>query len=53
MFNWITKPYIQWNILDTILCYIELGILFIVIVVIIVEIQDLIEKRRKYKKEIK
>lgn len=53
MFNWITKPHILWNVLDTILCYVELGILLIIIVVLIVEIQDFIEKRKKSKKEIK
>ena len=46
MFDWITKPYIQWNILDTILCYIEIGILLIIIVVVTVEIQDFIEKKK-------
>ena len=54
MFDWITKPYIQWNVLDTILCYVEVGILLLILVVVIVEIQDLIEKRKsKFKKEIK
>lgn len=46
MFNWIIKPYIQWSIIDTMLCYVELAIFWVIIGLVIVEIQDLIEKIR-------
>ena len=49
MFNWITKPYIQWNILDIILFYVEVGIAFVLMVIIveyIIEFKDKIKKKK-------
>lgn len=47
LFGWITKPYIQWNFLDNIFCYLEIGLVFILIVIIYVEISELKDKKRK------
>lgn len=47
MFNWVTKPYIQWNILDTILCYVEVGIALILVVALVVIILELKNKLKK------
>lgn len=48
LFGWITKPYIQWNFLDNIFCYLEIGLAFILIVIIYVEISELKDKKRKW-----
>lgn len=47
MFDWITKPYIQWNFIDSIICIAEVLILFIMVLIIVGAIQDIINKRRK------
>lgn len=43
-FGWITKPYIQWNFIDGLLCSIE----FIILFIIGFSIYDFIQKK-KYK----
>lgn len=47
LFGWVTKPYIQWNFLDNIVCYIEIGLVFILIITIYVEISELKDKFKK------
>ena len=50
MFDWITKPYIQWTMLDTIIFYIEFGIVMIIIIsliCLIIYIKNKFNKRKK------
>ena len=49
MFDWITKPYIQWNFIDRIISLAEVIILFVVITIIAYTIVDIIEKLREKK----
>lgn len=51
MFDWITKPYIKWNVIDSIICSAEVIILFVLITIIICVIAEIIEKREERKKE--
>lgn len=46
MFDWLTKPYIEWNIIDTILCHLEIGILLILAIIIIDKLLEIKDKRR-------
>ena len=55
MFNWITKPFIEWNMIDKTICYLEIGcvcILIVLLAMFIIYIKDKL-KRKKHKKEIK
>ena len=47
LFGWITKPYIQWNFLDNIFCYLEIFLISILIIIIYTEISELKDKKRK------
>ena len=44
LYEWITKPYIQWNIIDSIICLLETTLLFALVIFIFNIIQD---KRNK------
>ena len=45
LFGWITKPQIEWNVIDNIMCYTELALLFIIAVCLYEYIHD---KKNKY-----
>ena len=50
MFDWLTKPYIKWNVIDTILCYVEVAILLILILIIsakLLEFKDRLKQKNK------
>jgi len=40
LYGWITKPYIQWNIIDSIICLFEITLLFVLGIVIFNTIQN-------------
>ena len=46
MTDWLTKPYIEWNIIDTILCYLEISILLILVIIISAKLLEIRDKRR-------
>lgn len=51
MFDWITKPYLEWTHIDRILCGIETIILIFIIFWItvgILELKDIIKRRIKW-----
>ena len=48
MFDWITKPYIEWTIINTMYCYGEMIVAIILLIVLagtILEIKDKIQKK--------
>lgn len=49
MFDWITKPYIEWNVLDTTCCYLEVAIGCIILAFIAVEILEIKDKLKRRK----
>lgn len=49
MFDWITKPYIQWNIIDTMLCYIEIGLTAFIVILLVANILDFKDKIKNKK----
>ena len=53
MFEWITKPFIEWNIIDRILCYAEVGIGSFAIILLslsILDLRDKIKDKKRLKK---
>lgn len=50
MFDWITKPFIEWNMIDRTFCYLEIGIVIILITAIamfIVYLKDKFRNKRR------
>ena len=50
MFDWITKPFIEWNMIDRFLCYFEIGIISILIIslsMLIVYLKDKTKRKGK------
>lgn len=50
MFDWITKPYIEWSVVDTMFCYGEVFLLIILIILlagIILNTKDKIQEKLK------
>ena len=47
MFDWITKPYLEWTAFDTMICYVEIFILIMVIIFLSAFILDLKDEIRK------
>jgi hypothetical protein len=53
MFDWLTKPYMQWTFIDNLLSTIEIAIISILIIIIgfyIVELKDKIKNGRNNKR---
>ena len=44
MFDWITKPYLEWTAFDTMICYVE-SFIFIFLSSFILDLKDEIRKK--------
>lgn len=52
MFDWITKPYLEWTACDTMICYVEIFILITAIIFLsafILVLKDEIRKKKMKK----